>query len=658
MTTPPDNHPGPNTTDPLDGKPARAALPTHSLPVPNDPTRPPRNSSPHRANDTNAALPAHHRGDGKTAARSTHHRADDNSARAAHPAEPSPDDGPPHRPDTEPPNPRRARGKATRATHPSRFPLRSAGTARPRCADHSPHRADGGTTAQTSDRRGEGRVARAAHLARFRHQAGSEGEQPARGEAACGLPRVGGEAVRGDRGRPGGRLEHSFGRAHPPLAHQPDRTPQPPRNDLSPHQAEESARAPRGGFPRRDGTIARVCESNPRRAGRGSTSDRLSRCARRKGRWKFRTDPARIVGQVFVVLVMVGVCGLVGPGAVAERECAPAAERVAGEVSWAQRRLGVERVWPLTRGDGVVGVVDTGVSGEAVALRGAVLPGTDLAGGAGNRDCSGHGTFLAGLIAARPGEGTFAGVAPGVRVLPVRVADDADEVAPERLAAGIVAAVDGGARVVAVGLVATRDAPELRAAVELAARRDVVVVASVRVWEDGQRAYPAALPGVLPVAPLGPNGPLDGPTGAAPLLAAPAADLVGIAPAGAGNRTGSGPELAVGAVAGAAALVRAYHPDLTARQVIARLSATADGPTAVVDPFAAVTTILTTADPPRPTPEHLVVPKPPAPDPAPLTRALWFAGALALLALPVAFTRRRVGDAPPRDAGSPPRSSG
>lgn len=277
---------------------------------------------------------------------------------------------------------------------------------------------------------------------------------------------------------------------------------------------------------------------------------------------------ARTLAAALLVLAAPLVAPL--PAAARDGRCAPAEDTVAAAEPWAQRRLAPERAWQLARGAVTVGVVDTGVSAAAPALAGSVLPGTDLAGGAGDTDCSGHGTFLAGLLAARPVPGSpFSGVAPGARLLPVRVADDPARVDPAKVAAGIRAAVDGGARVVAVGVVVGVETPELRAAVEYAAAEDVLVVASAAVREAGRRAYPAALPGVVGVAPVGPDGPVGDAEslGAAPLVAAPAAQLVGIAPEGRGHRMGSAPELAVAFVAGAAALVRDYRPELTAAEV-------------------------------------------------------------------------------------------
>ncbi|MET0133896.1 MAG: S8 family serine peptidase [Kibdelosporangium sp.] len=330
-------------------------------------------------------------------------------------------------------------------------------------------------------------------------------------------------------------------------------------------------------------------------------------------------------------------------------QCAPPSQQVNEQMSWAQRRMASDRVWPLTRGTGIVGVVDTGVSAEAPALAGAVLPGTNLVGGRGDGDCFGRGTFIAGLIAARPAGGPFTGVAPGVRVFPVRVSDDPPRIQDHAALAtaignGIRASVDAGARVVAVGLVATLGVPQLEQALAYAAQRDVVVVASVSAPRSGQLTFPARYPGVLAVAPIGPTGPPQQLLhGAQPILAAPGQELVSIGPRGPGHRGASGGELAVGYVAGVVALVRSYHPALKASQVIERLTATADPPGGavpdeavgfgVVNPFAAVTTLMDTGPPPRPVTEHLAVPHVAVPDEGPARRALWFAGAIAAVAL-------------------------
>jgi membrane-anchored mycosin MYCP len=336
-------------------------------------------------------------------------------------------------------------------------------------------------------------------------------------------------------------------------------------------------------------------------------------------------------------------------------QCTPPSETPISEESWAQRRLDPTRVWPLTRGDVLVGVVDTGVSAAAPALAGAVRSGTNLVGGRGDDDCFGRGTFIAALIAARPSGSDsvpFAGIAPDAQIFPVRVSDNPPRIIDHAglsaaIGDGIRACVDAGAKVVAVGLVSTIGIPQLDAAVAYAAERDVLVVAPAAVPRSGQLAFPARIPGVLAVAPIGADGTVPNVIlGADPKLAAPAQDLVGVSPRGGGQRVGSGNELAVGYVAGAAALVRAYHPGLSARQVAERLYAGADQPSTavpdkdvgygVVEPFAAVT-LVPDADLPRDPPaDDLTVPQLSAPDHEPSNRALWLAGIVTAVALLVA----------------------
>ncbi|MFY1632206.1 S8 family serine peptidase [Solwaraspora sp. WMMB335] len=337
--------------------------------------------------------------------------------------------------------------------------------------------------------------------------------------------------------------------------------------------------------------------------------------------------PARSVPAVGVgVNVGVGTATL----AAARAECAPPATTPYPQRPWPQTRLAPERAWTFSRGDGiVVAVLDTGVSGTAPALAGRVLRGRDvLTGGPADTDCSGHGTFVAGLVAAAgmPGTG-FSGIAPGARILPIRVADQFESIHPDRLAEGIEAAVQGGASIIVVVPTAPFGSPALTSAVEYAERSDRLVVATAvdQFAGDGTPAQPAVLPTVLSVAAIDSDGAgtatavgADGTDPAVPDLAAPGTDLISVAPTGRGNVTASAEALATGFVAGVAALVRGYLPGATPAQVRARLTGTADPapPSArrslgagVVDPMAAVSAV---DPPPVPVPgDELAGPPPP-----------------------------------------------
>lgn len=291
--------------------------------------------------------------------------------------------------------------------------------------------------------------------------------------------------------------------------------------------------------------------------------------------------------------------------------CAATATTVVRDVPWAQQVLAPQRAWVLTRGGGtLVAVVDTGVSAASPALAGAVYAGRDVTTNSrADSDCSGHGTFVAGLIAARPAAGSgLTGIAPAARVLPIRVTTDQNQIDAAKLASGIRAAVDAGARVVTVAVGTTADTPALRRAVAYANTHDALIVASTDApgMSAGGPVYPAALPGVVAVASVGSDGRVAGATGAKaglpPTLAAPGSNLLSVAPHGSGNVTASGSGVATAFVAGTAALVRDYRPKLTATQVRQRLETTADHPTGrlpdpslgygIVDPGAAVATVL------------------------------------------------------------------
>lgn len=280
----------------------------------------------------------------------------------------------------------------------------------------------------------------------------------------------------------------------------------------------------------------------------------------------------------------------------------------AGQVVWLDQApaafamLQTDLAWKITRGDGVlVAVVDSGVDATNAHLAPALAGGADLvgdgAGAHGYADLDGHGTAVAGVIAARAVDGSgVLGVAPAARLLSVRVfAENTDQArqagfgpTPARIADGIRQAVDAGAQVVSVSLSSTEDDPALRAAVAYADAHGSLVVASAGnratsdTAADGPR-YPAADPGALAVAAVGANGAAADSSIHGPhvQIAAPGAQVLTAA-----DRAGdclyatdtAESSFATAYVAGAAALVAAAHPDETPQQWAYRLMATASRP--------------------------------------------------------------------------------
>ena len=314
--------------------------------------------------------------------------------------------------------------------------------------------------------------------------------------------------------------------------------------------------------------------------------------------------------------------------------CVGPSPTVARGPSWAFRRVGPADVWPLTRGAGVtVAVLDSGVSPAGGGLAGAVDRGTDVvSGGRGDTDCYGRGTALAGLIAARPVEGSlFVGLAPEARVLPVKIVDAKGRIPASAMAKGVTAATNAGADVILLGVGSPAPDAALRAAVHAALAKDIVVVAAVsdEKPKDGRRVppwYPAGDPDVLAAGGINESGrPTEVTTKESGLdLLAPGDRAYSVGPSGTGNYLVGGPAVAAAHVAAAAALVRAYRPELGQAEVRRRLAGTAVGAGAL-DVYAAVAE---EAAPVRDVPARLA-PRVEVPRAAPIPPEKTIAGAVA-----------------------------
>ncbi|WP_181774786.1 type VII secretion-associated serine protease mycosin [Amycolatopsis pittospori] len=293
---------------------------------------------------------------------------------------------------------------------------------------------------------------------------------------------------------------------------------------------------------------------------------------------------------------------------------------------WAQQLLAPQRVWPYSRGAGVlVAVVDSGVDADHPQLggRGKVRPGRDfyLAGSfPGAFDCVSHGTGVAGIIAADPAPGVgFHGVAPDAGILPVRITDrdvgnqgESLRIDPQVVANAIRYATDQGAKVINLSLAGHDDFAVIRDAVAYAVSRDALVIAAAgNTQRDSATelpSYPAAYDGVLGVGAIDIDGArMSGSQiGRYVDVVAPGAKVLASARAG-GHLYSDGTSYATPFVSGTAALVRSAWPGLSAAEVARRLMATAsparggaESPAygaGVVDPYRAVTDGMDTAKP-------------------------------------------------------------
>ena len=261
-----------------------------------------------------------------------------------------------------------------------------------------------------------------------------------------------------------------------------------------------------------------------------------------------------------------------------------------------------------------VAVIDSGVSPVGgFDSAGAVVNGPDLSFESGDperrhRDSYGHGTHLAGIIAGRSRDAT--GVAPGARVVNVKVADGNGATDVSQVIAAIDWVVQRGRRdglnVRVLNLAFGTDggadyrSDPLAFAVEVAWRRGLVVVVSGgnRGEELGRLTNPAVDPYVIAVGAAETNGTRSvGDDRVAPFssrgdgrrnpdVVAPGKSIVSLRVPGSRVDTsypdarvgdelvrGSGSSQAAAVVAGASALLLEQRPELTPDQVKAALVA-------------------------------------------------------------------------------------
>jgi len=158
-------------------------------------------------------------------------------------------------------------------------------------------------------------------------------------------------------------------------------------------------------------------------------------------------------------------------------------------VGWGVSSYGIPPLWRQTKGEGVtVAVVDSGIA-KHTALNDVVVDYRNFTTDGEVHDTLGHGTHVAGIIAAR--SNVAGGIAPDAKLLSLKVLGHSGMGSNEGVSSAVLHAVDAGADIISMSLGSARPDDRLHQAIRHAHAHGIIVVCAA--GHDGGRGnYPAA----------------------------------------------------------------------------------------------------------------------------------------------------------------------
>ncbi len=259
----------------------------------------------------------------------------------------------------------------------------------------------------------------------------------------------------------------------------------------------------------------------------------------------------------------------------------------AGQYSLDQMR--VRDAWTLSKGgNGVVAVLDTGVQANHPDLSGRVLTGYDFVNDDTNAaDDNGHGTWVAGIIAAKPNDGYgIAGITWTDKILPVKIMTNQGTGSTSDLISGIRWAADHGATVINMSVGGFPYSQGVQDAINYAWNKGVVLVGAAGNNNREETFYPASMANVVSVSATQREDEFShwSSYGSKVDVSAPGSSVqttnctssACLHPDWGAHTYISGTSFATPNVAGVVALLRARYPTYTPQQIVDRLISTVD----------------------------------------------------------------------------------
>ena len=235
--------------------------------------------------------------------------------------------------------------------------------------------------------------------------------------------------------------------------------------------------------------------------------------------------------------------------------------------SWSLSKVHAPAAWRLTTGapGTIVAVLDTGIDRGHADLQGSFVDGWDAVNEDGDpTDDHGHGTLVAGVVAARSNNGIGAvGACPRCSLMPVKVIGANGAGGAADIAEGISWAADHGAGVINMSFALSGPDDGVAAAIAYAQSRGALIVAAAGNAGTPDVTFPAAYPGVVGVTATDQTDERYSWSsyGGWVTLAAPGCSIA----TGAGGTYADfcGTSSATALVSGLAGLIRSYAPAMT-----------------------------------------------------------------------------------------------
>ena len=178
-------------------------------------------------------------------------------------------------------------------------------------------------------------------------------------------------------------------------------------------------------------------------------------------------------------------------------------------INWAELILGIPDVWTVTQGeDTKVAILDTGIDTDHIDLKDAIVDSKDFTGD-GIEDTNGHGTHVAGVVAARRNNVGFVGAAPKADLLIAKVLGNDGRGSFTWIADGIDWAVDSGADIISMSLGGSVSDNSLYQAIQralLAGKHVICAAGNEGSLFRNSIGYPGRYGGVITVASHDSNG--------------------------------------------------------------------------------------------------------------------------------------------------------